>query len=267
MLMRVPMIPLRFPWSLYGDARPLEDREHGALPASGTLALALPEGCRLQSVRHPHQPCNDGSSFQWDGQQWQRWQLPAASVCGDEELTLRIIAPDGSSIIRRLRISGNLGHYDHEHHQDAANGRALDREILIAVIVDLIAGFLDIDPDEQAAQGRMRGWVRTDWRRVASVLAGERDVSEPRMALIVRHARDLHRLVGELGRHPRRVLARDRRLQPVHRIQEMDSACLAWYVRQRGAPRSRRPALARRYSPWYVRRPSIRPRTASSKIF
>lgn len=80
----------------------------------------------------------------------------------------------------------------------------------------------------------MRIWVRTDWRRVAVALAGERDVSEPRMALIVRHARDLHRLVGELGRHPRRVLARDRRLQPVHRIQEMDSACLAWYVRQPG---------------------------------
>lgn len=232
--MPVPMIPLPFPWSLYRDARPLGDGEHLSLQASCTLALALPEGCRLQSLRHPHQPCSDGLSFQRDRQRWQRWLLPSAASRGDEELALRILAPDGSSAIRRLRINGNLGRYDREHRRDQTNQCALERETLIAVIVDLIAGLLDIGPEEQVAQGRMRGWVRTDWRHVAAALAGERDVSEPRMALIVRHARDLHRLVAELGQHPRRVLARDRRPQPVHRIQEMDSACLAWYVRQPG---------------------------------
>jgi hypothetical protein len=158
-----------------------------------------------------------------------------SNQCGEDLLgKSKIIAPDGSSTIRHLRIAGNLGGYDKEHPQDATNRRALDREMLIAVIVDLIARLLDVDPDEQAAQGRMRGWVRSDWRQVAAGLAAERDVTEPRMALIVRQARDLRRLVEELGQHPRRVLTRNLRLQAVHRIQEMDSTCLAWYVRQPG---------------------------------
>jgi hypothetical protein len=230
--MHTPIIPLRYPWSLHTGALPLDDTP--ALAASGTLALALPADWRLQSVRHPHQPCASGAPFHWDRQQWQGWLLPTAAIRGDENLTLRIIAPDGASAIRHLRVVGNLGCYDKEHPEDATNLRALDREMLIAVIVDLIAGLLDVDPDEQAAQGRMHGWVRSDWRQVAAVLAAERDVTEPRMALIVRQARDLRRLVKELGQHPRRVLTRDRRLQAVHRIQEMDSTCLAWYVRQPG---------------------------------
>lgn len=232
--MPTPIIALRYPWSLYACARTLPRDDAPALAASGTLALALPADWRLQSVRHPHQPCAGGAPFLWDRQQWQVWLLPTAAIRGDENLTLRIIAPDGASAIRHLRVTYNLGHYDKEHPQDATNRRALDREMLIAVIVDLIAGLLDIDPDEQAAQGRMRGWVRSNWRQVAAVLAAERDVTEPRMALIVRQARDLRRLVEELGQHPRRVLTRDRRLHAVHRIQEMDSACLAWYVRQPG---------------------------------
>jgi hypothetical protein len=232
--MPTPIIALRYPWSLFAGTRTLLRDDTLALAASGTLALALPADWRLQSVRHPHQPCAGGAPFHWDRLQWQVWLLPTAAMRGDENLTLRIIAPDGSSAIRHLRVTGNLGRYDKEHPQDATNQRALDREMLIAVIVDLIAGLLDIDPKEQVAQGRIRGWVRSDWRQVAEVLAVERDVAEPRMALIVRQARDLRRLVEDLGQHPRRVLTRDRRLQAVHRIQEMDSACLAWYVRQPG---------------------------------
>lgn len=232
--MPAPVIVLRYPWSLYGGAGTLALDDSAMLEASGTLALMLPAECRLELMRNRHQPFSGEESFQWRGTKWRYWLLPTAANRGDESLALRIIGRDGSSTIRQLRITGNLGHDDPAHPKDGANERALNREMLIAVIVDMISGLLDIDAAEQAAQGRMRGWVRTSWTRVAERLAAVRDVAEPRMALIVRHARDLHRLVGELGRHPRRVLARDRRLQPVHRIQEMDSACLSWYVRQPG---------------------------------
>ncbi|WP_295578100.1 DUF2357 domain-containing protein [uncultured Lamprocystis sp.] len=232
--MPTPIIALRYPWSLYAGARMLPRDDALALAASDTLALVLPTDCLLQAVRHPHQPCASGEPFRWERQRWQRWLLPAAAMRGDENLELRLFAPDGSSDMRYLRLVDNLGCYNKKHPLDATNRRALDREMLIGMIVELIVGLLDVDPAEQAAQGRMRGWVRADWRQVAVALAAERDVAEPRMALIVRHARDLRRLVEELGQHPRRVLTRNRRLQAVHRIQEMDSACLAWYVRQPG---------------------------------
>lgn len=232
--MRAPIIVLRHPWSLYTGPETLPLDDAVVLESSGTLALMLPAECRLELMRHRHQPFSGDESIQWQRTKWRYWLLPTAYSRGDESLALRIIGQDGSSTIRQLRIGGNLGHHDPAHPQDEANERALNREMLIAVIVDMISQLLDIDVAEQAAQGRMRGWVRTSWRQVAEKLAAKRDVAEPRMALIVRHARDLHRLVGELGRHPRRVLARDRRLQPVHRIQQMDSACLSWYVRQPG---------------------------------
>ncbi len=232
--MPAPVIVLRYPWSLYAGAGTLPPDDAAVLGASGTLALMLPAECRLELMRNRHQPFSGEESFQWRGTKWRYWLLPTAASRGDESLALRIIGRDGSSTIRQLRITGNLVHHDPGHPKDGANERALNREMLIAVIVDMISGLLDIDAVEQAAQGRMRGWVRTYWPVVAEKLVAVRDVAEPRMALIVRHARDLHRLVGELGRHPRRVLARDRCLQPVHRIQEMDSACLAWYVRQPG---------------------------------
>lgn len=53
-------------------------------------------------------------------------------------------------------------------------------------------------------------------------------------ALIVRVALSVDRLVEDLARRPRRTLQRERALEPVHRVQEIDSACLRWLARQPG---------------------------------
>ncbi len=229
-----PIIPLEYPWALCEEPRPMVIGASITLPAAAMPALALPVGHRLQYLRRPHQPCPTDNLLQWGEHRLQVWTLPTGSASGDEAIDARVYDSQGATIGVPLRITNHLGRYDREGLGGPLNERALDREMLIGVIVDLIAALTNLDRVEVAAQGMMRGWVRGDWLRVAEVLRGERDADEPRMALIVHHARTLHRLVEELGRHPRRVLTRNRRLQPVHRIQEMDSACLSWYVRQPG---------------------------------
>ena len=62
--------------------------------------------------------------------------------------------------------------------------------------------------------------------------AGERD--EPRMDLIVRHARRLAQTIDAIDRAPRRILRRTHRQVPIGRVQEMDRRTLTWLIRQPG---------------------------------
>jgi hypothetical protein len=69
--------------------------------------------------------------------------------------------------------------------------------------------------------------VNSAWRRV-----GGR--SEPRMALIVRLARELSATIDSVCSRPRRILRRERMLQPIGTVQEIDAGCLRWLSRQPG---------------------------------
>ncbi len=76
--------------------------------------------------------------------------------------------------------------------------------------------------------------VRSARRAVAEWRRGVRDKSEPRMALIVKLARDLPETLSDVCRRPRRVLRRVREMQRADKIQELDPACLRWIARQPG---------------------------------
>jgi hypothetical protein len=228
------VLSLQFPWELATLRALPEPESEISVTAAGMPLLAVPDDCQLSFPRHPHQPARLGGPVDWQGRRLQLWSLPSPHSQGETTITLRIHDGQGASQHRPLRLVGNMGRYDKDQPRDPHNLRALDREMLIGMVVELVVNLLDIDRVELASQGRIRGLVRSSWVRVKELLLADRDVAEPSMALIVRHARDLHRLVGELGQHPRRVLTRNRRMQPVQRIQEMDSACLSWYVRQPG---------------------------------
>lgn len=228
------VLSLQFPWELATLRAPPGQETEIRVSAAGTPLLALPDDWQLSFPGHPHQPARLGGAADLNGQLLQLWSLPSPPTQGETMIGLRIQDGQGISGHRQLRIADNLGRYEKDQPSHPQNLRALDREMLIGMVVELVVNLLDIDRVELASQGRIRGLVRSSWVRVRELLLSDRDVDEPRMALIVRHARDLHRLVGELGQHPRRVLTRNRRMQPVQRIQEMDSACLSWYVRQPG---------------------------------
>lgn len=229
-----PLLSLEFPWQLAMMSVPPSQPGELILSATGMPLLAFGHDCGLSFPGYPHQPARLGGPVDWHGHRLQLWSLPSPNSQGKTAIALRIHDGQGVSRNLRLHLADCLGRYDKEQPRHVHNLRALDREMLIGVIVELIVNLLEVDRVELASQGRIRGLVRASWAGVKDLLFADRDVNEPRMALIVRHARDLHRLVGELGQHPRRVLTRNRRMQPVQRIQEMDSACLSWYVRQPG---------------------------------
>ncbi|MFM8326932.1 MAG: DUF2357 domain-containing protein, partial [Pirellulaceae bacterium] len=54
------------------------------------------------------------------------------------------------------------------------------------------------------------------------------------MALIVKLAREIARLLGQVCENPRVVLRRSREFQNLSSIQEIDAACLRWIARQPG---------------------------------
>ncbi len=74
-------------------------------------------------------------------------------------------------------------------------------------------------------------------RRVQDVAAIWRAVGEsdqPRMALIVKLSRELPDILERVCRSPRRVLRRERQMQNLGRVREVDAGCLRWLARQPG---------------------------------
>ncbi|MEW6218786.1 MAG: DUF2357 domain-containing protein [Thermodesulfobacteriota bacterium] len=74
-----------------------------------------------------------------------------------------------------------------------------------------------------------------EWTRVKAYLKELAEATqEPSRAIIVDIAETMHRPLPETVRAARRVLLRERRLLPAGRVEETDSACLHWYIRQQG---------------------------------
>ena len=78
-------------------------------------------------------------------------------------------------------------------------------------------------------------WYESGWARLSHAWTGDHiSLTDPPMALIVRHADTLLRLLTDLGRHPRHILSRTRAMLPVDRVQQLDVASVRWLSRQPG---------------------------------
>jgi hypothetical protein len=79
------------------------------------------------------------------------------------------------------------------------------------------------------------GLTRRSWQTAAEVWL-KSDTSSARMALVVQLSREdgLHRALASISAHPRRILQRYRAEAPLHRIQELDSACIREFARRPG---------------------------------
>lgn len=56
----------------------------------------------------------------------------------------------------------------------------------------------------------------------------------PPHTLVVRLSNDLPKLLQQVCRVPKRLLCRERELEPLHRLREFDSTCMRWVCRQPG---------------------------------
>lgn len=72
------------------------------------------------------------------------------------------------------------------------------------------------------------------WPDVLSFFEEIADPDNPRMALIVKIANRMSKQVPETTKCLRRILLRERALVPLSQVQELDTKCINWYVRQPG---------------------------------
>lgn len=72
------------------------------------------------------------------------------------------------------------------------------------------------------------------WKRLRDAWRRAENEADPKMAEIVRQARQMQPILRDLERRIRRVLRRHRELTPLDRVQEMDRASMVWLSRQPG---------------------------------
>ena len=104
--------------------------------------------------------------------------------------------------------------------EEEAGAAALQRMNEVLARIQELEEALD-DPDDTWNR------LRTAWKRAENE-------ADPRMAEIVRQARNLDPILRDLASRIRRVLRRHRELTPLDRIQEMDRASMIWLSRQPG---------------------------------
>lgn len=177
-----------------------------------------------------------------DGTPWSRFELPSTAVAAaggpaSEQVELRVYTKTGVSV-RQVVVSYQVpklpvaGESDPE--PDLWRTAAEAAEAVIDGHIEFVNQLWDAVP-RPGEWSRRTGGIRfvpvaqavETWRH-----AGGRDA--PRMALIVRLARGLPPPLGSVCLRPRRILTRERQLQPVARVQEVDPACIRWLARQPG---------------------------------
>lgn len=104
-----------------------------------------------------------------------------------------------------------------------------DEERLAHALMQRVMAVWDrISDVEDALVDPARLWQTLAWRWA------ELDDQQPSRDVIVRHARELARVLDALEMGPRRILRRVHRQTPVSRVQEIDRRAMLWLARQPG---------------------------------
>jgi hypothetical protein len=108
----------------------------------------------------------------------------------------------------------------------------LSAEFVAGRKIPLSEGFDILSPEPDNFKNGVFDLLPLDWNSTCKLIL--KDSQEPRYHLILRIAMDLGEELRFLSRNPRKVLRRERKKTPLSRVQQLDSACLAWLVRQPG---------------------------------
>lgn len=122
--------------------------------------------------------------------------------------------------------------YDPSNEAEEAGAAALRRMNEVLARIQEFEEALD-DPSDTW------GRLRAAWKRAENE-------ADPRMAEIVRQAKNLQPVLRDLVARIRRVLRRHRELTPLDRVQEMDRASMIWLSRQPGRNVAERAGSAQR---------------------
>lgn len=171
-----------------------------------------------------------------------------ATLTAPNNATMTLQYRAGQAIVReaiRFFPEGALSRFDGIDEKGNSKDSRLAREVL-----RWSSCFDELLEKATASNGANE---RLEWQAVRAYLEEiKREAQEPFRALIVDIAERMHWQMPEIVRAARRVLLRERQLLPAGRVEETDSACLRWYIRQPGTdmaekagPRQRLLAVAR----------------------
>lgn len=240
--------PLIEPWALIEGGGP-QGPADGLRAELGPL-VAVRAGRRVRLARSvedlpAHGPPVDAGDF---GEAWQTYDLPASERREAEDLSLRV-----GREVEALRIGGQVPRPTDE----ARRSDTADTSTRLEAFIDSLVGvMLELRAHAEQFVGRS-GSSRTQsvtlplasepesfeptgrlplaclpWQDAAKLLLARG--SEPRMDVIVQIALEYREALERLAQSLRRTLRRERRMTAVGRVQQLDSACLEWFVRQPG---------------------------------
>ena len=228
------------PWGLYTEHEEQPDRH----PIRVWDRLNVPAGCGLSVVGPPDllfsfagrkviSTQREGGVFDFGGTERTFSTVPVGSTA--REANFRLVM-DRDRIEEIVEVSVELGLARPDKPGEATS--AEQQLAFLLSIVERLRVLSEVEADEGEIEyhtnGRRMIATYIPWERLIAQWCTEHEGDDPRMDLIVRHAATLHSVVEELASHPRRILKRIRERQPVSRLQELDSACLQWFVRQPG---------------------------------
>ena len=197
-----------------------------------------------------------GSWKKNEGEGWCKFELPASRAdtsdnASAEDMHLTMLAAHSDSWSDSISVPGGLlpayvlqekddyeklaGINGFSENHDPLRGRSLGAQIFIDNYLDFINGTYEQSRSHAMGwEGNVSGLAIRSLARVLARWRKITDKSEPRMALIVKLAKELPDVLADVCRRPRQVLRRVRQRQDIDKIQELDDACLRWLARQPG---------------------------------
>lgn len=232
----MPALPflLTVPWGLYAETPisgaaprvPLRDGATAQVMAAHGLMLAIPAAARVLVAGRRLRMQQEGAPFDWAHDRFAMHALPSGIRPEERTLALAIGTPD-TEMAASIELDGYLAKPQKRQSDAPANDG--DR------IQDFILKVLSRIREAEASDGERPAGGEAAWSRIAAAwTTTEANALDAPKELIVEHAETYRRVLMEVAQHPRRVLARVRRLMPLDRVQEIDKGCIDWLIRQPG---------------------------------
>ena len=225
-----------WPWSCNSNAADetidlAKNREHIAFYGSPVISLPDDAVIILPSRHEKLHPLGGSFLLPYSNRPHRLFEMPQSMAHSDTNnnslsITLREYAEVGHWKVE-LSIEGGMPRYE------GFNEKGNSKDSFLFTII--LGWFSFFDEMLAKAHGVNKANNRLQWRIVRDCLVDLRKKdTEPFRSIIVDIAEKMYFSLSEIVRSARRVLARERRLLHPGQINETDSACLQWFIRQPG---------------------------------
>lgn len=221
-----------WPWSFGIPEETFDCRDTIETVYYGSPVLSVLDGYRINIEGRFEQFVASGPSFQSYAGKLQLYQMPHGLLApfagrGNQSASSRLVAAG----------KGQSQKYSFSRVRDAIsstgqneNGGRQETE-LARLVLAWSNAFDDFQADSISGGNHYELRWQEVFEKIRELKGGD---EEPRMALIVKIAISMFERLENIVHGARRLLARERSMQPAGRISELDHACLHWYVRQPG---------------------------------